>query len=102
MFPQLTLQPAFCWAGTFAETGDGLPFFGAHAQHGPRVQFAMAYGGNGITYAAIGAHPAHAAAAQAPSVTCRPCSASNACRAVEPQPPAPSVSRTVACGGGAC
>lgn len=55
MFPQLTLQPAFCWAGTFAETGDGLPFFGAHAQHGPRVQFAMAYGGNGITYAAIGA-----------------------------------------------
>ena len=55
MFPQLRLQPAFAWAGTFAETEDGLPFFGPHPQHGPRVHFAMAYGGNGITYAMIGA-----------------------------------------------
>jgi len=47
--------PAFSWAGTFAETEDGLPFFGPHPQHGPRVLFAMAYGGNGITYSAIGA-----------------------------------------------
>jgi glycine/D-amino acid oxidase-like deaminating enzyme len=31
------------------------PFFGPHAQHGPRVHFAMAYGGNGITYLMIGA-----------------------------------------------
>jgi len=53
--PGLALTPAFAWAGTFAETGDGLPFFGAHAQHGPRVQFAMAYGGNGITYSMLGA-----------------------------------------------
>jgi glycine/D-amino acid oxidase-like deaminating enzyme len=49
------LAPAFAWAGTFAETADGLPFFGAHPQFGPRVLFAMAYGGNGITYSAIGA-----------------------------------------------
>ena len=55
LFPQLPLQPAFSWAGTFAETHDGLPFFGAHAQWGPRVLFAMAYGGNGITYSMIGA-----------------------------------------------
>lgn len=55
MFPGLTLVPAFAWAGTFAETGDGLPFFGAHPQHGPRVHFAMAYGGNGITYSVLGA-----------------------------------------------
>ena len=55
LFPSLTLQPAFAWAGTFAETGDGLPFFGAHRQWGPRVLFAMAYGGNGITYSMIGA-----------------------------------------------
>ena len=55
LFPDLDLVPAFSWAGTFAETGDGLPFFGAHPQHGPRVLFAMAYGGNGITYSAIGA-----------------------------------------------
>lgn len=53
--PGLELTPAFAWAGTFAETDDGLPFFGAHAQHGPRVQFAMAYGGNGITYSMLGA-----------------------------------------------
>lgn len=54
LFPQLDLSPAFAWAGTFAETEDGLPFFGSHEQHGPRVLFAMAYGGNGITYSQIG------------------------------------------------
>ena len=53
-FPTLRLQPAFAWAGTFAETDDGLPFFGAHPEWGPRVLFAMAYGGNGITYSALG------------------------------------------------
>ena len=55
LFPELPLVPAFAWAGTFAETADGLPFFGPHAQHGPRVHFAMAYGGNGITYGMLGA-----------------------------------------------
>ena len=55
LFPELPLQPAFAWAGTFAETGDGLPFFGPHPQHGPRLHFAMAYGGNGITYSMLGA-----------------------------------------------
>ena len=54
-FPHLPLRPAFAWAGTFAETEDGLPFFGPHPQYGPRVHFAMAYGGNGITYSMIGA-----------------------------------------------
>ncbi|MCF5974665.1 FAD-dependent oxidoreductase, partial [Xanthomonas perforans] len=53
--PDMRLRPAFAWAGTFAETADGLPFFGPHAELGPRVSFAMAYGGNGITYSAIGA-----------------------------------------------
>ena len=55
MFPELPLKIAFTWAGTFAETDDGLPFFGPHEQHGPNVHFAMAYGGNGITYSLIGA-----------------------------------------------
>lgn len=55
LFPQLPLEIAFAWAGTFAETDDGLPFFGTHEQYGPRVHFAMAYGGNGITYSQIGA-----------------------------------------------
>lgn len=54
-FPSLATEPVFAWAGTFAETEDGLPFFGCHPQHGPRVHFAMAYGGNGITYSMIGA-----------------------------------------------
>lgn len=55
LFPKMPLRPAFSWAGTFAETEDGLPFFGPHPQHGARVHFAMAYGGNGITYSVIGA-----------------------------------------------
>ena len=55
LFPALETTPAFSWAGTFAETEDGLPFFGPHAQWGPRVHFAMAYGGNGITYSMLGA-----------------------------------------------
>ena len=32
-----------------------MPFFGPHKEHGPRVHFAMAYGGNGITYSMLGA-----------------------------------------------
>ena len=55
LLPQLPLRIAFAWAGTFAETKDGLPYFGAHEQHGPNVHFAMAYGGNGTTYSLIGA-----------------------------------------------
>ncbi len=55
LLPHLPMTPVFAWAGTFAETKDGLPFFGPHAQHGPRVHFAMAYGGNGITYSMLGA-----------------------------------------------
>ena len=55
LFPGLDLKVAFAWGGTFAETEDGLPFFGSHETHGPRVHFAMAYGGNGITYSMIGA-----------------------------------------------
>ncbi|MCD9095718.1 FAD-binding oxidoreductase [Luteimonas fraxinea] len=53
--PDLDLTPTFSWAGTFAETEDGLPFFGPHAATGKRVHFAMAYGGNGITYSMLGA-----------------------------------------------
>jgi len=55
LLPHLQARPAFAWAGTFAETSDGLPLFGGHPQYGPRVLFAMAYGGNGITYSMLGA-----------------------------------------------
>lgn len=55
MFPDAVIVPAFSWAGTFAETADGLPFFGPHRATGSRVHYAMAYGGNGITYSMLGA-----------------------------------------------
>lgn len=55
LLPKLRLRPAFAWAGTFAETSDGLPYFGRHPQYGPRVLFALAFGGNGITYSMLGA-----------------------------------------------
>lgn len=66
LFPALALTPAFAWAGTFAETEDGLPFFGPHPQWGPRVHFAMAYGGNGITYSMAGASIIRAAVEKQP------------------------------------
>ncbi|PZQ10466.1 MAG: amino acid oxidase [Rhodanobacter denitrificans] len=55
LLPHLDIVPTFSWGGTFAETADGLPFIGPHAQYGPRVVFVMAYGGNGITYSMLGA-----------------------------------------------
>jgi len=55
LLPDIEIEEGFAWAGTFAETADGLPFFGPHPEHGPRVHFAMAYGGNGIAYSMIGA-----------------------------------------------
>jgi glycine/D-amino acid oxidase-like deaminating enzyme len=41
---------AYGWAGSFAETRDGLPFIGRVPGMNPRLQFALCYGGNGITY----------------------------------------------------
>ena len=41
---------AYAWAGSFAETRDGLPFIGRVPGMDPRLQFALCYGGNGITY----------------------------------------------------
>ncbi len=52
--PELALEPAFEWSGTFGETEDGLAYLGAHADY-PRAQFALGFGGNGITYSAIAA-----------------------------------------------
>jgi glycine/D-amino acid oxidase-like deaminating enzyme len=39
---------AYTWAGSFAETRDGLPFIGSVPGMNPRLQFALCYGGNGI------------------------------------------------------
>ncbi len=40
----------YAWAGSFASTRDGLPYIGPVAGMHPRLQFALCYGGNGITY----------------------------------------------------
>ena len=41
---------AYAWAGSFAQTRDGLPYIGSPPGLNPRLQFALCYGGNGITY----------------------------------------------------
>jgi glycine/D-amino acid oxidase-like deaminating enzyme len=42
---------AYSWAGSFAQTRDGLPYIGPVPGMNPRLQFVLAFGGNGITYA---------------------------------------------------
>ena len=54
-FPDLgPVEVAFSWSGTFAETPDGLAYIGSHSRF-PRCQFALGFGGNGITYSALAA-----------------------------------------------
>lgn len=52
--PALDLEVGYAWAGTFAETPDGLAYIGEHPSL-PRTQFALGFGGNGITYSAVAA-----------------------------------------------
>jgi glycine/D-amino acid oxidase-like deaminating enzyme len=54
LFPDIPFQPAYAWAGTFAESPDGLAYIG-QAPHYPRTWIALGYGGNGITYGVIAA-----------------------------------------------
>jgi glycine/D-amino acid oxidase-like deaminating enzyme len=54
LFPQIPLEVATGWAGTFGQTRDALPFIGEHPQV-PRTWFALGYGGNGITYSLLAA-----------------------------------------------
>lgn len=54
LFPRIAFEPAYAWAGTFAQTQDGLPLIGAHPRV-PRTWFALGYGGNGITFSLIAA-----------------------------------------------
>lgn len=53
-FPEINLIPDFKWAGTFAETEDGLPYIGSLKQR-PHTIFALGFGGNGITFSQIAA-----------------------------------------------
>ena len=43
-----------CWEGLFAMTPDSLPYIGAHRRY-PKHAFALGYGGNGMTFAALAA-----------------------------------------------
>lgn len=52
--PGPALEVAYGWSGTFAETPDGLAYIGGHSSF-PRCQFALGFGGNGITYSALAA-----------------------------------------------
>jgi glycine/D-amino acid oxidase-like deaminating enzyme len=54
LLPTLETETAFEWAGTFAETPDGLPYIGRDADY-PGILFALGYGGNGITFSVIAA-----------------------------------------------
>lgn len=54
LWPRCRATPEFRWAGTFAQTKDGLPYIG-RLEKWPRVWFALGYGGNGITFSALAA-----------------------------------------------
>ncbi len=54
LFPEVKLEVAYAWAGTFATTNDGLAYIGTHPRF-PHACFALGYGGNGITFSLIAA-----------------------------------------------
>ena len=54
LFPEMPLEVAYAWAGTFGETKDGLAYIGVHRRF-PHTFFALGYGGNGITFSVIAA-----------------------------------------------
>ena len=54
LFPGETLGVAYAWAGTFGETEDGLAYVGGHPDW-PHADFALGYGGNGITFGLLAA-----------------------------------------------
>jgi glycine/D-amino acid oxidase-like deaminating enzyme len=53
-FGSIAIEPDCAWAGTFAETPDGLPYIGTLPQF-PNCYFALGYGGNGITFSLLAA-----------------------------------------------
>jgi glycine/D-amino acid oxidase-like deaminating enzyme len=54
LFPNLLFRTDFSWAGTFAETKDGLPYVGTVPER-PNTYFAMGFGGNGIVFSLLAA-----------------------------------------------
>ncbi len=53
-FPEIPLEVATAWAGTFGVSADGLPFIGQHPGV-PRTWFALGFGGNGTTFSVMAA-----------------------------------------------
>lgn len=53
-FPALDFRIDFEWAGTFAETRDGLPYIGSNSERS-NTFFAMGFGGNGIIFSLLAA-----------------------------------------------
>ena len=60
LFPRITMEAAYTWAGTFGETTDGLPYIGTESRRTDRVFYTLGYGGNGIPFSAIAAELAAA------------------------------------------
>lgn len=60
MFPDIDMQPAYAWAGTFGETKDGLAYID-NIPECPHCFFTLGFGGNGITYSVIAAEMVKAA-----------------------------------------
>jgi glycine/D-amino acid oxidase-like deaminating enzyme len=54
VFPGIAFKPEFSWTGTFATTGDGLPYIGNYKKRAGSF-FALGFGGNGITFSQIAA-----------------------------------------------
>jgi glycine/D-amino acid oxidase-like deaminating enzyme len=54
LFPGAKFVPSCAWAGTFAETKDGLAYIGKLPKR-DRTYYALGYGGNGITFGVIAA-----------------------------------------------
>ncbi len=54
LFPDIPMEIAYAWAGTFGETKDGLAYIGSLPKL-PRCYFALGFGGNGITYSVVAA-----------------------------------------------
>ena len=52
ILPGVAIEPAFAWSGTFATTPDGLGYIGTLPGR-PREHFALGFGGNGMTFAAV-------------------------------------------------
>lgn len=54
LFPDSEIESAFCWAGTFGCSHDGLAYIGQTPEQS-HAYFAMGYGGNGITLSMVAA-----------------------------------------------